>query len=274
MELGHQDCSIGSGPHGQYLVNQLTGEVLALPKGWLWSLALDASGQGILTKEANGVSERVWLSTLLKAAIWKDGGDHYVLEEGADLPVPYNEYMSSFTTHHWPFAGAVEGGRLFILGWALARPHWGSTIFISLSHWHKAFGLPGQPNDWYHRWWPSWSTWLRQLGLGQAQLKKAIPTKQAHCPAEGGAEATGLELPSRFWQYPGISLCALVCLAARWASQSKGRCSKTVPVRSAALSFLASVVNSLGSYTVTVYTEGPLPVAKAQCTYTDTCSHT
>ena len=79
MELGHRLCSIGSGPQGQYLVNQLTGEVLQLEQGWLWSLAWDASGQGLLTKEANGVCERVWLSSMLKVAIWKHDEDHYVL---------------------------------------------------------------------------------------------------------------------------------------------------------------------------------------------------
>ena len=71
MELGHRLCSIGSGPQGQYLVNQLTGEVLQLEQGWLWSLAWDASGQGPSTKEANGVCERVWLSSMLKVAIWR-----------------------------------------------------------------------------------------------------------------------------------------------------------------------------------------------------------
>ena len=267
MELGHRLCSIGSGPQGQYLVNQLTGEVLQLEQGWLWSLAWDASGQGLLTKEANGVCERVWLSSMLKVAIWKHDEDHYVLETGADLPVPYHEYMSSFTSHQWPFAGIVEGGHMFILGWALARPHFGSSIYISLGHWYKAFGLPGPPNEWYHRWWASWSTWLGQLGLGLGQLKKAIPTKHIDCEAEAAAETADLKLPSRFWPYPSISLSALVCLAARWAAQSKGMRSKSQPIRSAALSFLTSVVGSLGSYSIIIFTAGRLSVARATCTY-------
>jgi hypothetical protein len=253
-EAGHEHCHLGQhAPGRQYVVNERTGEVCALPEGGFWTLRLDGAGQGVLQHSANGAHTQSWLSDTLDAAVYVHGGKAYVLEKSSGELELYDAYMSKYTTHLWPLPGIVPGGQLFILGWALLRRHSGCRVFVSLPHWYKALGLKDQPHKWYQRWWRSWVTWLGDLGVGPEHLKKPLVTKQAKHEA-----ADQCRFPARFWPHPAVSSLGLLCLLGRWAAASRGRVSKDQAMTNAARTFLAGSVASLPDLCeVKVYTAGP-----------------
>jgi len=254
MEVGHKHCSLGSCSSGQYVVDSLTSEVIWLPlEEGPWSLAWDATGQGILEHVVAGSPAKQWLSERLRFALVADQGRCYVWDKAADQVELFRSFMSKHTSHLLQFSGHVEGGHLYILGWALEHPHGGSKVFISLKHWCRAMGLPIQPHLWYLKNWQRWLGWLKAMGLGAEHLKKARETEQATAEAEDS-----WQLPPRVWGSPAVSILALACLLPRWAAASKGRVDKCEVTRNAAASFLGSVTASLGGpYKIQLFTAGP-----------------
>lgn len=252
-EQCHRHCSLGLDASGQYVVHRLTSEVCRLPlEEGPWSLTWDATGQGILEHCVAGAPAKQWLSERLRFALVADQGRCYVWDKVADIVELFGSFMSKHSSHLFPFSGHVEGGHSYILGWALEHAHSGSKVFISLKHWCRAMGLPGQPHLWYLKNWHRWLGWLKTWGLGPEHLKKASGTEQAKAELEDS-----WQLPLRVWSNPAVSMVAFACLLARWAAASKGRVDKCEVTRSAAASFLGSVTGSMGSYyKIELYTAG------------------